>query len=58
MRDYLCAIIDYENGDLGHEETIQLFQYLVDSGLAWRLQGHYGRVARSLIREGLVKNPS
>lgn len=45
-------IIAYENGDLGQEEVIELFQSLIDSGLAWSLQGHYGRTAAALIDEG------
>lgn len=48
------AIIDYEDGALSEEETISLFQRLVDTGLAWQLQGHYGRTAVALIEAGLV----
>lgn len=52
--DELDAIIRYESGDLSEEETITLFQHLVDNGRAWTLQGHYGRTAQALIDAGLV----
>ena len=47
-------IIAYESGSLNEQETIDMFQRLVDTGLAWKLQGHYGRAARALIEGGLV----
>ena len=55
MSDLTTAIIEYEQGELDENATIRLFQKLVDSGLAWSLQGHYGRVAVGLIDAGLVK---
>jgi hypothetical protein len=47
-------IIAYEQGDLDEDETIALFQELVNNGMAWTLQGHYGRTAADLIRSGHV----
>lgn len=52
--DQLSAMIAYEQGDLGEDEILELFQNLVDTGLAWQLQGHYGRMAASLIEGGLI----
>lgn len=45
-------IIQYENGSMSEEETIEFFQELIDSGMAWKLQGHYGRTAAYFIEEG------
>lgn len=54
----LDAIIAYEQGDLNDDQMIELFQSLVDTGLAWQLQGSYGRTAVELIEAGLVSRPS
>lgn len=52
--DYVAHIVAYEEGLLDEDATIELFQYLVDTGLAWQLQGSYGRAAQRMIEEGLV----
>ena len=52
--DSVGAIIAFEQGDLDEEKVIELFQHLVDTGLAWKLQGSYGRMAAHLIQKGLV----
>ena len=44
--------MDFEDGTLDREEIIDGFQHLIDSGLAWQLQGHYGRMAARLIEAG------
>ena len=46
-------IIRYELGMMERDETIIFFQRLIDSGLAWQLQGSYGRTAAALIEDGL-----
>lgn len=45
-------IILYEQGELDDIEVVDMFQELIDSGMAWALQGHYGRVAEALIDGG------
>lgn len=53
-RDLVDVMLDFENGVLGEEETIEFFQHLVDTGAAWSLQGSYGRMAQQLIEAGYV----
>lgn len=48
-------IIEFEGGELDDEGVIALFQYLVDTGQAWTLQGFYGRTAKALIEGGYVR---
>lgn len=46
--------MDYESGSLSNNTTIELFADLVKNGSAWSLQGHYGRTATFLIKEGYI----
>lgn len=52
--DIVGKIIDYESGMMEEDDIIEFFQELVDSGMAWTLQGSYGRAAMSLIEAGLI----
>ena len=54
--DIVDMIIQYEHGELNDEAIINLFQRLVNNGMAWSLQGHYSRTAVSLIEQGLIHN--
>jgi hypothetical protein len=48
----------WEEGELDDDETIRLFQLLIDCGSAWKLQGVYGRFAMQLIQAGLCQLPA
>jgi len=36
------------------EQYLEAWQHLHDTGLAYQLQGFFGRTAQHLIREGLI----
>jgi hypothetical protein len=55
--DITAQIIEFENGEMDQDEILDLFQELVNTGLAWQLQGYYGRAANHLIAEGLIYYP-
>lgn len=40
------------------EQLTEAWQYLVDSGLAWSLQGSFGRTANNLIARGVINPPT
>ena len=48
----LNQVIAYEQGELDEEGIVELFQELINSGMAWKLQGSYGRTAKALIDAG------
>ena len=41
--------------DATREEQIEAWQYLVDTNLAWQLQGWFGRTASQLIKKGIIQ---
>lgn len=47
--DLTDLIIEYEHGGLSLGQEILLFAKLVETGQAWTLQGHYGRMAMEMI---------
>ena len=53
--DVVSGIIAFESGTLDDEATLELFQYLVNTGMAWTLQGSYGRMAVFLLEQGLIQ---
>lgn len=57
MSDLTEQIIAYEQGELDQEEIVALLQDLINNGMAWQLQGHYGRTATALIEAGYCTLP-
>lgn len=51
-------LIKYENDEMTDEEEVIFFQKLIDTGMAWTLQGSYGRRAEGLIEAGLCRAKS
>jgi hypothetical protein len=52
--DLVDKIIAYESGEMNDHDTIEFFAELVKSGMAWTLQGSYGRTAIALINAGYI----
>jgi hypothetical protein len=49
-----CSIAEGFCGFKPTEQQLnEAWQYLIDTGLAWSLQGWYGRTAMSLIEQGI-----
>lgn len=50
--DTLGFIVQLEQGDCSDEDIVHGMQHLLDNGMAWQLQGSYGRMASDLIAMG------
>jgi len=58
IKNLLDKILAYENGEMEKGEVLVFFQELVNTGLAWKLQGSYGRMAVRLIETGEINQKS
>ena len=56
MMSLLQRVIEYESEDHSLEWIVQLFADLIATGLAWHLQGRFGREAKRYIDNGII-NP-
>ena len=54
MLDIVDQIMAYESGEMEDEDVVRFFAQLIKDGTCWQLQGHYGRVATSLIEQGII----
>ena len=50
--DMVDKVMAYEAGEMSEEDMIEFFQELIDSGMAWKFQGSYGRTAMALLDAG------
>ena len=54
MSDMVTEIIAYESGELSPQKQEELFAKLIKNGMAWTLQGCYGRRAMEYIKHGYI----
>lgn len=54
MAKVMDMIIPYESGQLDMEQTLEMFRLIIQTSLAWSLQGSYGRNAERLLRAGII----
>lgn len=49
-----CACVEGFDGEEHEQDTIlSAWQFLINTGDCWKLQGWYGRTAKALIEQGL-----
>ena len=54
MKSIAIDLLSFEADELEIDEIVELFATLIRSGMAWTLQGSYGRTAQHLIDVGIV----
>jgi len=55
MNNYDAVMIAEGVIEADEDKQIEAWQHLVDTGLAWNLQGWFGRTAMDLIEQGVIK---
>ena len=53
-----AAVEGFDGIDHDEDTIISAWQYLIDTELAWHLQGWYGRTAAGLIEAGICSAPT
>ena len=54
MDDYTAVMICEGVEDADYDTTVEAWQHLHDTGLAYRLQGFFGRTAHDLVMRGII----
>jgi hypothetical protein len=49
----VAAVEGFDGEDHDEETLISAWQHLIDTGMAWKLQGWFGRQAAALIEQGV-----
>ena len=59
MTSYIaCSIVEEFSGEDNTQDEIgTAWQWLLDTGLCWKLQGFYGRTVMNLLKQGLLLPP-
>lgn len=53
----IACIEQFDGAPYEEQRELDAFQFLIDTGDAWKLQGWYGRMAFSLITRGVCVMP-
>ena len=56
MSNYEAIMIIEGQHDAAEDVVIEAWQHLVDTGVCWELQGHYGRMAVNMIEAGILQS--
>ena len=55
MNKYDATMIAEGCQEASEKQQVEAWQLLIDTGLAWKLQGFFGRQAKQLIEAGICR---